>query len=195
MDYLPISKINTVVFCPRRYYIEHVLQDTWSNHHMTEGATLHQRTKRNGEGLWVWSDRLGISGIVDQVTREEDNWIITEFKKGYLAEHQSDMVQLCALAICFEEMRGVVLKRGYIYYHRTRRRLNVTYTAELRRQVAQAVSHMRALAEATSYPPVTDKPSKCRGCSVRDACQPKLFLKRLPSWQPATLGAVKEAKE
>lgn len=185
MEYLPISKINTVVFCPRRYYIESVLRDTAENHHMTEGTTLHQRARRKGEGVWVWSDRLGISGIVDQLTREGERWVITELKKGYLGEHPSDRVQLCALAVCFEEMHDASLEYGFIYYHRTRRRLMVEFALELRQQVDDAVAQMRSLAEATSYPPVTDRPSKCRGCSVREACQPDLSRKRLSAWTGA----------
>lgn len=184
MDYLPISKVNTVVFCPRRYYIEQVLADTVTNYHMLEGSALHDRTARPGEGVWVWSDTLGLNGIIDQLTREGESWVITEFKKGYLADHQSDKVQLCALAMCFEAARGVTLDYGYLYYHQTRRRMRVDFSAELRQQVTEAVAQMRELALATCYPPVTDNPNKCRGCSVRESCQPAL-QRRLPGWKVA----------
>ncbi len=185
MDYLPISKVNTVVFCPRRYYIEGLLADTVTNYHMTEGSALHDRAKREGEGVWVWSDVLGLSGVIDQVTCENGAWVITEFKKGYLADHKSDQVQLCALAMCFEEVHGVKLTHGYIYYHRTRRRLEVPYTLELRQEVTEAVALMRRLAAQDTYPPVIDNPNKCRGCSVQGSCQPVLARKRLPRWKGA----------
>ena len=184
MDYLPISKINTVVFCPRRYYIEMLLADTRTNYHITEGQTLHERSQREGEGIWVWSDELGINGIIDQVKQEQDGWIITEFKKGYLGDHKSDQVQLCALAICYEEQFNVTLPYGYIFYHQTRRRQKVLYTVELREAVETAVSTMRLLAEQTYYPVITDNPNKCRGCSVKEACQPNLTRKRIAKWNP-----------
>lgn len=182
MEYLPISKVNTVVFCPRRYYIEQLLGDTLSNHHLTEGSSLHERSVRVGEGLWVWSDRLGLSGVVDQVTLEDGEHVITEFKKGFLGEHASDQVQLCALAMCFEESRDERLSFGRIYYHRTRRRVEVPYTPKLRQRVEEAVSLMRALEDHAHYPPVTENTNKCRGCSVKDACQPTLTRGRLPRW-------------
>ncbi len=183
MEYLPVSKINTVVFCPRRYYIEHVMSETVTNHHLIEGSSLHERSTRSGEGIWVWSDRLGLSGILDQLTREDGHWVITELKKGYLAEHQSDMVQLCALAICYEESYGETLDYGYIYYERTRRRLKVSFDASLRQSVDEAVEQMRELSAQTHYPPVTENPNKCQGCSVKEACQPGLFRKRRASWR------------
>ncbi len=185
MEYLPISKINTVVFCPRRYYIEQLLADTVTNYHMTEGTALHERTVRTGEGVWVWSNCLGVSGIIDQVVHEDGEWVITEFKKGYLGEHESDRVQLCALAVCYEEVHGVHLSHGYIYYHRTRRRSLVEYTPELRQRVEAAVALMRRLEQQSHYPPVIDNPNKCQGCSVREPCQPTLTRRQLPRWKGA----------
>lgn len=187
MDYLPISKINTVVFCSRRYYIEMLLADTLTNHHVTEGQTLHDRTKREGEDVWVWSDVLGLNGIVDQVKQENDTWVITEFKKGYLGDHASDQVQLCAQAICYEELFSVTMSYGYIFYHQTRRRQSVEYTDELRQHVVQAVEQMRSLDQQSHYPPITTNSNKCRGCSVREACQPTLTRKTVPSWNPKGL--------
>jgi CRISPR-associated exonuclease Cas4 len=173
-DYLAISKLNTVVFCPRRYFIEATLQDTITNHHMIEGSGVHERTVREGEGLTVWSDRLGIIGRVDQVKKENGTWLITEFKKGGLGHHESDQVQLCALGMCFEEMHGERLEHGFIFYNKTRQRLEVTFDEELRREVEASVKTMRELADADKFPPVTTNRNKCRGCSVKEVCQPDL---------------------
>jgi CRISPR-associated exonuclease Cas4 len=187
-DYLKISKLNTVVFCQRRYFIEEILSDTQSNHHITEGQSIHERTRRQGEGQWVWSDRLEIVGVIDQVQQEDNTWVITEFKKGYLAEHSSDQVQLCALGMCYEERFGETLHYGYIFYHRTRRRLKIDFTAELRHEVEQAVATMRRIALEGVYPPITDNPNKCKGCSVKESCQPELLRSKHVYWQPQTLG-------
>ncbi len=184
MDYLPISKVNTVAFCPRRYYIEMLLADTETNHHVTEGQTLHDRTKRVGEGIWVWHDELGLVGIVDQIKQEGEELVITEFKKGYLADHKSDQLQLCALAMCYEYSFTTPQDYGYIYYHQTRRKQRVDYTPELRHEVYEAVDLMKRLERSTSYPPITDNPNKCKGCSVKEACQPSLLRKKPSHWNP-----------
>jgi CRISPR-associated exonuclease Cas4 len=173
-DYLPISKLNTVVFCLSRYFIEAILQDNKTNYHMIEGSGLHERTAREGEGLTVWSDRLGISGRVDQVKREDDTWLITEFKKGGLGEHESDQVQLCALAMCVEEVHGVRLEPGFIFYNKTRQRLEMSFAQNLRDKVETAVTTMLELAATNKFPPVTTNRNKCRECSVKEICQPDL---------------------
>lgn len=172
--YLPISKINTVVFCPRRYYLEHVLGETKSNHHTAEGNALHERARREGEGIWVWSDRLGIVGVVDKLDCEAGQPVLTEFKRGWLGDHHSDQVQLCALALCLEEMKGYEMAHGYIFYHRTRRKQQVAFTPELRSAVVAAVETMREVGGADIPPRVIDNRNKCRGCSVQEVCQPTL---------------------
>lgn len=171
--YLLISKINTVVFCPRRYFIEVVLGEQHANHHIIEGINLHERSERRGV-RWVWSDRLQLVGIVDQVTVEDGYTVITEFKKGRMGDHASDQVQLCAQAICFEENTGETLAYGNIHYHSTRRNMRVDFTPELRRAVEVAVSKMREVSASRLYPAVIDNTNKCKGCSVQEACQPKL---------------------
>jgi CRISPR-associated exonuclease Cas4 len=173
-DYLAISKLNTVVFCPRRYFIEAILQDNKTNHHMIEGSCVHERTVRAGEGLTVWSDRLGIIGRVDQVKQEGEVWLITEFKKGGFGEHESDQVQLCALAMCFEEMHEVRLEQGFIFYNKTRQRLEVVFDEALRNKVETAVTTMLELSNTQRFPAVTTNRNKCRGCSVKEMCQPDL---------------------
>jgi CRISPR-associated exonuclease Cas4 len=177
-EYLAISKLNTVVFCPRRYFIEAILQDNKTNHHMIEGSGIHERTVREGEGLTVWSDRVGIIGRVDQVKEENGSWLITEFKKGGLGEHSSDQVQLCALAMCFEEMHGVKLEQGFIFYNKTKQRLDVSFDEVLRHTVEAAVTTMHELADTDKFPPVTTNRNKCRGCSVKDICQPELKVSK-----------------
>ncbi len=187
MEYLPISKVNTVAFCPRRYYIEMLLADSKSNHHIIEGQSLHERSKREGEGVWVWHDELGLVGVIDQLKKEGEDWVITEFKKGYLADHKSDQLQLCALAMCYEHSFQVPQRYGYIYYHQTRRKQRLEYSPELRQGVHEAAELMKKLEHAPSYPPVIDNPKKCRGCSVQEACQPSLFRKKPSHWNPGAV--------
>lgn len=183
MEYLPISKINTIIFCPRRYFIEHILQDSQANHHIIAGTMLHERSQRVGENISVWSDRLGIWGKVDQVKLEQGQAIISEIKKGAMQPYDNDRAQLCALAICYEEVHGVRLEYGYIYYERSRRRSHVIYDASLRQLVSDSVHYMRQLEQQKHYPEVTENSRKCQGCSVKESCQPRLQRKRLAKWQ------------
>ena len=172
-DYLAISKINTVVYCPRRYFIEVVLSENISNHHLIEGAGLHERTVREGEA-WVWSDSLGIVGIADQVKREAGKLVPYEFKKGRVGQRESDRAQLCAIALCLEEQRQTSIEYGYIYYHYNRQKVRVDIDEDLRRDTLTAIGKMREINGSSHFPPVIDNPQKCRGCSVYEACQPKL---------------------
>lgn len=183
MEYLPISKINTFIFCPRRYFIEHILQDFQANHHVIEGTMLHERSQRVGEDISVWSDELGIWGKIDQVKLEQGQPIITEIKKGAMQPYDNDRAQLCALAICYEEVHGLSLDYGYIYYERSRRRSQVFYDDSLRQLVSDSVQHMRQLEQQEHYPDVTENSRKCQGCSTKESCQPRLQRKRFATWQ------------
>lgn len=175
-DYLLISKLNTVVFCPRRYYIEVVLGEHENNHHLIDGSRLHERTKRPGENVWVWSDRLGLVGVIDKLDLTPAGAVVTEYKKGWLGEHQSDRVQLAAQMICLEE-RGTAVSHGFIFYHATRRKQRVEVDRALRDEVEAAALQMRRLNASPRYPAPTDNRNKCRGCSVKEACQPTLARK------------------
>jgi len=174
MDYLPISKLNTLVFCERRFVLEALRGEDHRNVHLEEGAALHDRKERSGAGLWVYSDRLGLIGIVDQLVSEGSQKVPLELKKGWLGGHQSDAVQLCAQGLCLEEMGRGPCPHGYVYYHATRRRERVEFTLELRARVERTVRRMRDLAESGTLPPPLTNLSKCRGCSVREACQPEV---------------------
>lgn len=173
-QYLPISKMNTMAFCSRRYFIEAVLGDEVKNQHLVEGQNLHNRSQREGENTWVWSDRLHLVGIVDKLEQEEAGLVPVEYKKGWLAEHISDQVQLAAELMCLREMGKTKAQHGYLYYHTTHRRLRVDLTLELTKLVEQTAQQMRAMQQQQHYPPVTTQRSKCKGCSVKEVCQPTL---------------------
>ena len=172
---LPISKINTIVFCPRRYFIEFCLSESKTNLHIIEGEVLHDRAKRPGQDVWVYSDTLGLVGILDQLSREGESWVPLELKKGKMGHHQSDRVQLCAQAMCLEEMGYPTILYGYVYYHSSRRKIRVEFDPGLRQEVLTAIQHMRILNDQAQMPPITENVQKCRGCSVHDMCQPELF--------------------
>lgn len=178
--YLPLSKVNTVVFCPRRFYLEHVLGEVHRNHHVIEGHHLHTRAyTERGErsGVWVWSDRLGLVGVVDRIEYAGGEPVLVEYKKGraFAQANHSDAVQLAAQALCLAESRGERARRGAVYYHASRTRRGVALTPELLGQAEAAVAQMRQLLHSPRPPGVAVPPSKCAGCSTREACQPELL--------------------
>ncbi|WP_022799405.1 CRISPR-associated protein Cas4 [Thermus islandicus] len=186
-DYLPLSKVNTVVYCPRRFYLEYILGEVHANHHLIEGHYLHQRAYTEpGEesGLWAWSDRLGLVGVVDRLEWRRGEACPVEYKLGRAHEeaHFSDAVQLAAQALCLSESRGIEAKRGFVYYHKSHLRREVVFTPQLFLAVEEAVARMRALLQSQIPPGVEVPPAKCEGCSVREACQPELWRKGVARW-------------
>lgn len=184
MEYLPISKVNTVVYCERRFYLEYVLGETHANQHIWEGHCLHRKAyEEPGEesGLWVWSDRLGLVGVVDRLEWRGGEPHPVEYKLGRALEeaHHSDEVQLAAQALCLEESRGLRASRGFVYYHKSHARREVLFTPRLFLEVERAVQRMRSLLAEPKPPAVTVKPSRCEGCSVRPACQPELWRRKV----------------
>lgn len=181
--YLPLSKVNTVVFCPRRFYLEYVLGELHVNHHIVEGHHLHtQAYTERGErsGVWVWSDRLGLVGVVDRIEYAGGEPVLVEYKKGraFPQANDSDAVQLAAQALCLKESRGERARRGAVYYHASRTRREVELTPGLLGRAVEAVAYMRQLLRSPRPPGVAVPPSKCAGCSTREACQPELLRRK-----------------
>ncbi|WP_233493226.1 MULTISPECIES: CRISPR-associated protein Cas4 [unclassified Meiothermus] len=182
-----MSKVNTVAYCPRRFYLEYVLGELHANHHLIEGHYLHERAYTEpGEcsGLWVWSDRLGLVGVVDRLEWRKGEAAVVEYKKGraFPQANHSDAVQLAAQALCLLESRGIEAKRGFVYYHQSHARREVAFTEALFAAVEEAVARMRALLASPRPPGVEVPPAKCEGCSVREACQPELWRKGVAGW-------------
>lgn len=162
--------------------MEYVLGEEYTNHHLIEGRYLHEHAYAEpGETskVWVWSDRLGLVGVIDRLEWHREGVVVVEYKLGRAREeaHASDAVQLAAQALCLGEARGLEAKRGFIYYSKSHVRREVVFSGELFAQVAQTVALMRDLLLHSKPPKVHVLPSKCQGCSVRDACQPELYRK------------------
>jgi CRISPR-associated exonuclease Cas4 len=185
MDYLPISKVNTVVYCPRRFYFEQVLGEVSRNHHLIEGQNLHQRayTERNERSdVLVWSDDLGLLGVIDRLERRAGSITILEYKKGraFAEANHSDAVQLAAQALCLAASRQQTATEGAVYYHASHSRREVVFDQALFAAVYKAVALMRQLLQASQPPAVAVSKQKCSGCSVIDACQPELWRNKKP---------------
>lgn len=194
LDTLSISYLNALEYCPRRFYYECALGEFIDNAHIVEGNMRHERsdtgyTTTKGDvttlrRVWVWSERLRLSGFADVVEEEEGKLTPIEYKKGRMGEWLNDHVQLCAQALCLEEMRHCSITRGYIFYFGSARREEVAFTPELRQHTEETVRQaFTLLTEEKLPPPLMGKqkrnaplPSlhpKCRDCSLEPLCLPR----------------------
>ncbi len=187
-DYLPISMLNQLEYCERRFYLMHVLGEMEFNAPVLEGALRHEQAhapgaeqqagKRVHRRVYVWSDELllaGFADIVEEVEGPGGRPAITpvEYKRGRMGRWLNDHVQLCAQALCLEERLGAPVEKGFIFYFGSRRREEVTLSPELRERTRQAICRAKELAQAGRLPPPLANPARCRDCSLEPVCLPK----------------------
>ena len=194
-ELLMLSGLQHFAYCRRQWALIHVEQQWQENLHTAEGQVFHQRahdekqTEMRGDtvivrGLRVQSERLGVSGICDVVefrrapegialAGREGRFCVypIEYKKGAPKEHQADELQLCAQAMCLEEMLVCEIGEGSLFYGETRRRTRVTFTPELRAQVEQMLEEMHGY-DARGYTPGVRRHRGCAACSLREICLP-----------------------
>jgi CRISPR-associated exonuclease Cas4 len=187
-DLIMVSALQHVVFCPRQCALIHIEQ-VWQESGLTaEGRIMHERVHEQDHesrgnvrieyGLPLRSLRLGLIGkgdVVEFHRTGKDTWqpFPVEYKRGKPKIDHCDLVQLCAQAICLEEMLSVSIPAGHLYYGETRHRVVVELTGELRDLVHEMSEEMHAYFQRGYTPHV--KPSKaCRSCSLADICLPEL---------------------
>jgi CRISPR-associated exonuclease Cas4 len=197
---IPLSALQHQLFCPRQCALIHV-EGLWAEDAATaEGRILHERVDagrpetRTGvkiaRGLAIRSLALGVAGRADVVEfhGKPPRPFPVEYKRGKPKAHRADEVQLCAQAVCLEEMCGGEVPEGALFYGVTRRRLAVTFDAELRALTARvaAEAHANITAHRTPAPVVTPA---CRRCSLADLCQPARLEKspKVARWLAAQL--------
>ena len=196
-DLLPLSAVADFVFCPRRAAL-HRLEQVWQENVATaEGHVLHDRAD-SGEGeargelriaraLRLRSLRLGLIGVADVVEfhrqpvgtegvklpRAAGVWrpYPVEYKRGILRHEEAYAVQLCAQAICLEEMLQTTVPEGALFYGLSKRRLDVTFTESLRRATDEAAAGLHELIAAGVTPP-PNYDTRCTKCSLFDLCLP-----------------------
>ncbi len=183
-DYLPISMLNQLLYCPRRFWYTYVLGEMEVNAPVLEGALQHERVHASPAGagaaepdayrrLHVWSDRLELIGFTDLVEQADSLLHPVEYKHGHQGHWGNDEVQLCAQALCLEEMTGRPVPRGEIFYWGSRRRVAVEFDAALRARTEAAVRDARALLAAGRLPPPLTQRTKCAHCSLQPVCLPE----------------------
>ena len=197
-DFLQISGIQHFMFCRRQWALIHI-EGLWAENLRTvNGEIFHERahdpslSEKRGDlitvrTLRVFSSELGISGECDVVEfrRDDENgaklrgregrWMPTpiEYKSGSSKAGDADRLQLCAQAMCLEEMHGVDIELGYMFYGETHRREKVYINCELRQAVKDAVSEMHSYMNR-GYTPKVKTGKFCSACSLKELCLPAL---------------------
>ena len=183
-EYLPISMVNTAAYCLRRFYLSYYLGEASENVHLIEGSFLHEAAYSEPDersGVLVWSDRLGLVGVIDRLeVTDSGGTRVVEYKLGRAADEAfpSDAVQIAAQAVALAESRGTEASEAAVYYHKSHTRREVGLTDELFGELEMVLASMHGLLENPELPVVSVKPAKCKGCSLHEACQPELTRKR-----------------
>jgi CRISPR-associated exonuclease Cas4 len=183
-DPIPISALQHWVYCPRQALLIH-LDGVWSDNPFTRrGTLLHQRADTPGadqrgavkveRALPLFSRRLNLSGRADAVEFHPDGTVLpVEYKSGRRKARYADELQLCAQAMCLEEMLDCKVSEGAVFHAPERRRRRVVFTTALREAVERAAAAFTdALGRATPPPPASD--GRCPDCSLRRLCLPEL---------------------
>ncbi len=181
-----ISAIEHYSYCPRQCGLIYVEQTYDENVYTVRGSLAHERVHAGVEtssgdvrikrNVPIWSDRLRIRGKADLVEFRPEGPYPVEYKVGRRQGKHADL-QLCAQAMCLEEMLDVAVPRGALYSHRIRRRHEVEIDAELRQQTIVVIKEIRALLRSRQLPPALND-ARCRHCSLRDACLPNVIEER-----------------
>jgi CRISPR-associated exonuclease Cas4 len=199
LDVVLISALEHWSYCPRQCGLIH-LEAVWDeNLYTLRGRQAHERADEPGEaiedgvrvvrGMPLWSDRLGLYGKADVVEFRGGNgqWAVgngdrrvnvgegvpypVEYKVGERREWAHEAIQLCAQALCLEEMLGTAVPAGAVFYRGSRRRREVAFDAGLRARTEAAIRDVRAMLREQRLPPAVNDP-RCPKCSLIESCLP-----------------------
>lgn len=195
---MPISALQHVVYCPRQAALIH-LDRLWAENRFTaegdvlhavsdKGATRRARGVRRVHALPLRCARLNLIGVADLVEFEtgpngRETATPVEYKRGKPKLHRADEIQLCAQALCLEEMLGVSIPEGALYYAQMKRRVRVPFDADLRVLTEAAAREFSAVLGSDMAPPPTPHASRCRACSLLDLCRPKAIARSARAWR------------
>lgn len=198
-ELIMISALTHYMYCPRRCALIHIEQLWEENLFTAEGRIMHDKVDtanresrgsiRIEYGVPMRSLRLGLIGKADAVEFHKpcpvmylngngDKWIPfpVEYKRGKSKLDNCDRVQLCAQAICLEEMLNTEIREGALFYGQTRRREDVVFDEKLRRETEEAAKKVHELIES-GITPKAEYSAKCKKCSLVELCLPKASSK------------------
>jgi CRISPR-associated exonuclease Cas4 len=189
-DLIQLSALQHFMYCERQCALIHIEQLWDENLFTAEGRIMHDKVDtasresrgnvRIEYGVPIRSLRLGLIGKADVVEfhKQGDKWIpfLVEYKRGKPKMDDCDKVQLCAQAICLEEMLNVEINNGALYYGRTHRREDVIFNEKLRMKTEDAAKKVHTLIES-GMTPKAEYSKKCKKCSLYERCMPKVSRK------------------
>lgn len=186
VEQVMISALEHYSYCPRQCALIHVEQTFDENIYTLKGNIAHERvdqiSTRNEEDMRVeralpfWSRRLGLVGRADVVEFHDTLPYPVEYKLGRRREWQYEAIQVCAQALCLEEMLGLAVPQGAIYYCSSRIRREITFDTHLRETVEEITRAVRALLKNSSVPPAVND-QRCNKCSLIESCLPNVVVK------------------
>ena len=182
-EYVMLSALQHFAFCPRQCALIHIEQAWAENIYTLRGLRVHEKVHEPGDelieagirverSLYLCSQQLKIRGIADVVEFDSnDTPYPVEYKSGSKKARKADSIQLCAQALCLEEMLDRPVKVGAIFYHKSRRRQEIQFNDKLRSLTLKTIEQTRSLLNQHQLPPpVKDK--RCEDCSLIQTCMP-----------------------
>ena len=185
MDAIPISALQHALFCERQFALIHLEREWSENRQTAEGRILHERAHegpaesrgaiRTVRGISVSSAVFGLTGQCDVVEFHRDGRVIpVEYKRGKPKAHRGDEAQLCAQAICLEEMLTIPrIPVGFLYYGKPHRRTEVALDDGLRDLTLRTIARAGEILASGITPAARYEKSKCGACSLFEICQPR----------------------
>jgi CRISPR-associated exonuclease Cas4 len=189
-DWLMISALQHYAYCPRQFALIHIEQVWEENHFTAHGRLLHERvdsyeSEQRGDvryerSISVLSNSLRLKGKLDLLEvsgKPATSYYPVEYKRGKPKVEDWDRIQLCAQALCLEEMRDVNIDSGALWYWQVRKREPVLLDASLRTLTHKTIESAHALLDTGETPKPTTHKLRCRACSLHDLCEPQTFRK------------------
>ena len=185
---LMISALQHYAYCPRQFALIHIEQIWEENRFTAEGRVLHERVdsgvaeQRRGtrfeRGVLLRSEQYHLTGKMDLLEIEQGDppqYYPVEYKRGKPKVEGWDRIQLCAQALCIEEMRGIPVEEGAVWYWQVRKREPVMIDTSLRNATIEAIEAAHALLASGKTPPPIEDKKRCRACSLVGLCEPDAF--------------------
>jgi len=201
-DRIPISAVKQYIYCRRRFALIFTDREWGSNYKIVEGDLLHSKVndpffnEKRGDlhisrSVPVYSEHLNLYGIADiiEFTRSDNGIILPgkkglwninpiDYKNGKPEASEADECQLCAIALCLEEMFEMSILKGDLFYGKIKRRVQVDFTDELREKTINSIVEISKMLDQLIIP---KKPEgqKCNLCSLADICIPEAFNRKI----------------
>ncbi len=205
---IPLSALQHAVYCLRQAALIH-LERLWAENRFTaEGDVLHAVADKGGSrrargmrrvmSLPLASTRLNLVGTADLVEfapgPEGETTFPVEYKRGKPKLHRADEVQLCAQALCLEEMTGRPVPEGALFYAQTKRRVTVPFDSDLRELTETTARSLAGVISSRITPGPTPHKSRCRACSLIELCRPETYARPVRAWRDRMLTKALEAE-